>query len=84
VAQFMKAKGTNIAVVTDSALIRGVARAVSFLGVQVGAFAPAELTNALLFLLIPQPRHADVIRRIDAMQAQLSVNASRRQPQARP
>jgi hypothetical protein len=75
VAQFINSTGTSVAVVTDSALIRGVARAVGFLGVQVRAFSPAEVPAALQFLLVPQARHADMLRRIDAMRAQLSAYA---------
>jgi hypothetical protein len=75
VAKFMKETGIAIAVVTDSALIRGVARAVGFLGVQVRAFAPAELASALNFLAIAPSRHADMARRIDALKAQLALTA---------
>jgi hypothetical protein len=72
VAQFMKGTGSSIAVVTDSALIRGVARAVGFLGVQVRAFQPSEMANALNFLVVPPSRHADMLRRIEGMKAQLA------------
>ncbi len=72
IAKFMKETGTSVAVVTDSALIRGVARAVGFLGVQVRAFAPTELEGALNFLVVPQSKHADMMRRIDALKAQLA------------
>jgi hypothetical protein len=75
VAQFMKETGITIAVVTDSALIRGVARAVGFLGVQVRAFAPAEIASALNYVVVAPSRHADMIRRIDAMKTQLGLNA---------
>ena len=72
VAKFMKETGISIAVVTDSALIRGVARAVGFLGVQVRAFALAEMPSALNYLVVPQARHDAMIRRIDALKAQLA------------
>ena len=75
VAQFMKANGTSIAVVTDSALIRGVARAVGFLGVQVRAFAPNELTSALDFLVVSPSRHPEFGRRTEIMKAQLGGTA---------
>ena len=42
VARFMKETRISIAVVTDSALIRGVSSAVGFLGAQVRAFPPTE------------------------------------------
>jgi hypothetical protein len=80
VAGFMKSTGTSVAVVTDSALIRGVARAVAFLGVQVRAFSPAEVNDALQFLLVPQARHAHMLHRIDAMRAQLGTYPSLRPP----
>ena len=62
VAQFMRENGTSIAVVTDSALIRGVALAVGFLGLKVRAFAPSELASALNFLVMPPSKHADMAR----------------------
>ena len=81
VAQFMRETGTSVAVLTDSALIRGVARAVGFLGVQVRAFAPSELASALNFLVVPPSRHAEMSRRIDAMKAQLgTISTSIRAP----
>jgi hypothetical protein len=72
VASFMKQTGVSIAVVTDSALIRGVALAVAFLGVQVRAFPSSELTSALNFLIVPASRYADFARRIESMRAQLA------------
>ena len=72
VSSFMKETGTSIAVVTDSALIRGVARAVGFLGVQVRAFAPTEMASALNYLVVPPSRHEDMQRRIAALKAQLA------------
>lgn len=71
----MRETGTSIAVVTDSALIRGVARAVGFLGVQVRAFSPNELAGALDYLVVPQSRHADMFRRIDALKSHLAATA---------
>ncbi len=61
--------------VTESALIRGVARAVGFLGVQVRAFAPTELSSALNFPVVPPSRHADMLRRIDVLKAHLVSSA---------
>lgn len=75
VAQFMKETGITIAVVTDSALVRGVARAVAFLGVPVRAFTPSELTSALTFLMVPPSRHPEFARRIELMKAQLARSA---------
>jgi hypothetical protein len=72
VATFMKETGSSIAVVTDSALIRGVARAVGFLGVKVRAFQPAELTSALDYLVMPKSQHAELVRRIEILKAQLA------------
>jgi hypothetical protein len=72
VARFMKETGMTIAVVTDSALVRGVARAIGFLGVRLRAFAPGELTSALDFAIVPSSRHAEFRRRIELMKAQLT------------
>ena len=80
VAQFMKETGITIAVVTDSALIRGVARAVGFLGVPVRAFTGNELTSALDFLIIARSRQPEFTRRIELMKLQLAGNASSASP----
>lgn len=72
VAQFMKETGTSVAVITDSALIRGVARAVGLLGLRVRAFAPSELASALSYLAVPQSRHADMLQRIEGLKTQLA------------
>jgi len=82
VAEFMKSTGSSVAVVTDSALVRGIARAVGFLGVQVRAFPPSELANALNYLVIPPSRHADMQRRIEGMQAQLAGSARQLSPRS--
>jgi len=76
VTKFMKDTGSSVAVMTDSALIRGVAMAIGFLGVKVRAFAPKEITTALNFLVVPESRHTIFIRRVDALRAQLD-SASR-------
>lgn len=73
VAKFMKETGTNIAVVTDSALVRGVARAVSFMGVPVRAFSVSELRSALDYLVVPVSRQAEFIRRVEILKAQLAT-----------
>ncbi|HYQ45530.1 MAG TPA: hypothetical protein VER11_26265 [Polyangiaceae bacterium] len=75
VTKFMKETGIAIAVVTDSALIRGVARAVGLLGVPVRAFTPGELRNALDFLLVPSSRQPEFSRRIELMSLQLAGSA---------
>jgi len=72
VHRFMKETGISIAVVTDSALVRGVARAIGFLGVRLRAFTSGELTSALDFVIVPPSRHADFKRRIEFMKAQLA------------
>lgn len=72
VAAFMKGTGISIAVVTDSALIRGVAMAVAFLGVQVRAFSPAQLESALSFLVVPPSRQGEIVRRVERLKGQLA------------
>jgi hypothetical protein len=71
VAKFMKETGANVAVMTDSALVRGMAMAVGILGVKVRAFALGDLTAALNFLTVPAPRHATFLHRVQALKAQL-------------
>lgn len=73
VATFMKATGISIAVVTDSALVRGVARAVGFMGVKVRAFQPSELKDALDYLAVPPTRHPELTRRVEILKAQLAT-----------
>lgn len=75
VVKFMKETGTGVAVLTDSALVRGLAMAVGFLGVKVRAFAPNALTAALDFLMVPESRHAIFVHRVDALRAQLASAA---------
>jgi len=70
VAEFMKATGVSIAVVTDSALIRGVANAIGFLGIRVQAFASAEIDAALRYLLVPATQQAALLRRVELLKAQ--------------
>ncbi|MEO8904728.1 MAG: hypothetical protein ABI488_20095 [Polyangiaceae bacterium] len=72
VAKFLKETGMSIAVVTNSALVRGVALAVGLLGLHVRGFAPAELPSALTYLVVPPSRHEAMVRRIDALTAQLA------------
>jgi hypothetical protein len=72
VAEFMRATGVPIAVITDSALIRGVARGVGFLGVQVRAYPRTELADAMNFLMISPSRQAEMARRIEVLEAQLA------------
>lgn len=76
VASFMRGSAVSIAVVTESALIRGIARAVGFLGVQVRAFSPSELESAFNYLLVASSKHQEMIRRIDALKAQLAAHAA--------
>ncbi|MDF3066678.1 MAG: hypothetical protein K0R38_2279 [Polyangiaceae bacterium] len=72
VATFMRSTGGGIAVITDSALVRGVALALSLLGLKVRAYAPREITVALDFCGVLASRRDDMCRRIEALQAQLS------------
>jgi hypothetical protein len=66
-------KTGSIAVVTSSALIRGIAAAVKLLGVQVRAFAPGEIAPALNYLGLAQARHGEVERRLALLQGQLAA-----------
>ena len=69
VVEFMKQSGTAIAVMTESVLIRGVARAVGFLGVKVQAFPLREVAQALDSLGVARSRQGEMMRRIDALKS---------------
>ncbi|HYP87000.1 MAG TPA: hypothetical protein VEQ59_02590 [Polyangiaceae bacterium] len=73
VAAFTRETGIVIAVVTESALVRGVALAIGLLGVPVRGFAPLQLKSALDFLSVPSSRHAELLRTVEALRAQLAV-----------
>jgi hypothetical protein len=77
VASFMKMSGSSVAVLTDSALIRGVARAVAFLNLNVRAFEPVDIGAALNFLLLADVKHKDAIRRVEMLKAQLVGRTSK-------
>lgn len=70
--EFMKQTKTGVAVLTESVLVRGVARAVAFLGVKVQAFALREFERAFDALAVPRSKHADLLKRIEALTAQLA------------
>jgi len=72
VARFLKENDARAAVLTDSALIRGVALAVGLFGVQVRAFAPSSLVSALDYLQFSQARHAEMARLVESLKKQLS------------
>ncbi len=55
------------AVVTPSAMVRGAVTALSWLGHQMRAFAPDELTEALDFLQLPQPQREALLTAIAEM-----------------
>lgn len=76
VALFLKETRSRAAVLTDSALIRGVALAVGLFGVQVRAFTPSSLTSALEYLQFSQARHAEMARLIESLKMQLSQPGS--------
>jgi len=50
-----------------------IALAIGFMGVQLRAFAPSEITSALNFLLVPSSRHAAVLGAVESLKAQLAV-----------
>jgi hypothetical protein len=71
VAAYMRASNASIAVVTDSALVRGLAGAVRLLGVKVRAFTSREIAAALAYLAVAPSRHAEFLHHIDVMRSQL-------------
>lgn len=72
IVAFLKQTGGRIAVLTNSALVRGMALAVGLLGLPVRAFAPTGLDGALEYLSLPARHSADVAKRIASLQAQLA------------
>jgi hypothetical protein len=79
-AAFMRSTGSGLAVITDSALVRGLGLAMSMLGLKVRAYAPSDLSSALDFCGVPEPRRADLRRLIDALKAQLARRAESASP----
>jgi hypothetical protein len=77
VARFMKETGACTAVMTDSALIRGVAAAVGLLGLKVRAFRPSDLNGALDYLNVPAGKRVEFQRRVAALSAQLDGSPAR-------
>ena len=77
VARFMKETDASTAVLTDSALIRGVAAAVGLLGLKVRAFRPSDLNGALDYLGVPPGKRVEIQRRVAVMSAQLDGSRSR-------
>lgn len=73
VSTFLKQTGGRIAVLTNSALVRGAALALGLLGLPVRAFAPSGLEGALEYLALPSRHLADMHRRIASLQQQLGV-----------
>lgn len=67
-------KRGSIAVLTESALVRGVSAAVGLLGVKVRAFDPRDLEKALTYLELPPRRHADAERRLTLLKSQLEIS----------
>jgi hypothetical protein len=67
-------KTGRIAVLTESALVRGIAAAVGLLGVQVKAFPITEVEPALDYLRLASGRHAEVLRRLAILKNQLALN----------
>jgi hypothetical protein len=72
VVSFMKETGTGVTLLTESVLVRGVARAVAVLGVKVQAFAMGDGASAFDSLAVPRSRHADLSKRIEVLKKQLA------------
>ncbi len=63
------------AVVTDSAVVRGIMMAFSWMGkIDLRGFHPSDLDKAYAFLEVPQGEHSKIADRIDAMSRELGVS----------
>jgi hypothetical protein len=72
---FMRLTGLGVAVITDSALLRGLGLAMSKLGLKVRAYAPSDLARAFEFCGVSESRREDLTRLIGALKAQLARRA---------
>jgi hypothetical protein len=59
------------AVVTSSAIGRGIVTAVAWLGTKVRAFAPLHVRDALDFLRVPEERRYEVLREVASLRMRL-------------
>ena len=77
--------GLPKAVVTSSALVRGVVTALNWLGSETRAFAPHELPHALEHLGVPEGHRPGLLLEITKLRAELSPPAGRscREPSRR-
>lgn len=82
VSTFLKQNGGRIAVLTNSALVRGAALALTLLGAPVRAFAPSGLGPALAYLELPSRFTVDLGRRIETLQTQLGTRPPETHPRA--
>jgi hypothetical protein len=69
-AEAVKVKGTELAVVTDEAIVRGLVTAASWVGVKVKAFSWADLDKALRHLQVPDSSAGRVIRAVESFKGQ--------------
>jgi len=68
----------RVAVVSGATLVRGAVTALSWLGVNAKAFAPADLSNAIAFLGCPVAAVDEVVRVVRAEDAQRGWDSSTR------
>jgi hypothetical protein len=71
-----RSKSRPRAVVTASALARGIVTAISWLGPRMKAFSPDELPEALDFLGITQARWAPLLNEVAKFRLQLASTSS--------
>jgi hypothetical protein len=69
VEQLVKQSGANSAVVTSSALTRGVVTALRWFGVPMKAFALWDLSGALDFLAVPAAERDELLATVEQVKA---------------
>jgi hypothetical protein len=61
-ADVLNGRSTPVAIVTNSAIMRGVMTALRWFNPQASAFAPSELSDAMAFLQIPEHKQDTLLK----------------------
>ena len=75
--RLLRRNGARNAVVTGSAVSRGVMIAVGWLGVKVRAFAPADFNGAFDYLGLPVEHRGEALALIEALRSALGAHPPR-------
>jgi hypothetical protein len=72
IAKIDALKDIPTAIVSSSAVVRGIATAFSWLGKKVKGFAPAQIDDALDFLNVPAAVRPVTVRQLDELRTRLA------------